>query len=44
MLLHVRKVLSSDELKRARKILSGAPWGDGRLTAGEQSAPAKNNQ
>lgn len=44
MLLHVREVLSPDELRRAREILRNAPWQDGRLTAGEQSAKAKNNE
>lgn len=43
MLLHVPEVLSPEELLRAREILSRAPWEDGRLTAGEQSAVAKNN-
>ncbi|MBB3181381.1 Fe2+-dependent dioxygenase [Variovorax sp. Sphag1AA] len=44
MLLHVREVLTRDEVAQARKILAGAPWEDGRLTAGEQSARAKNNE
>lgn len=44
MLLHVREVLTRDEVAHARKILAGAPWEDGRLTAGEQSARAKNNE
>ena len=44
MLLQIRKVLSSEELVQAREILRTAPWEDGRLTAGEQSAQAKNNQ
>ncbi|MEJ8814433.1 Fe2+-dependent dioxygenase [Variovorax ureilyticus] len=44
MLLHVREVLTRDEVAQARKILTGAPWEDGRLTAGEQSARAKNNE
>jgi len=44
MLLHVRNVLTPEELRQARKLLAGAPWGDGRMTAGEQSAQAKNNQ
>jgi PKHD-type hydroxylase len=44
MLLHIREVLAPDELRRAREILAGAPWQDGRLTAGEQSAQAKNNE
>ena len=29
---------------RARALLTGATWGDGRVTAGVQSAQAKNNQ
>ena len=44
MLLHIRNVLSPDELGRANHILKNAPWQDGRLTAGEQSAQAKNNE
>lgn len=44
MLLHVREVLDADEVAQARRILAAAPWEDGRLTAGEQSAQAKNNQ
>ncbi|MBV8035465.1 Fe2+-dependent dioxygenase [Roseateles sp.] len=44
MLLHVPQVLTPDELRRARAILAKAPWGDGRMTAGSQSAVAKNNQ
>jgi PKHD-type hydroxylase len=44
MLLHVREVLNADELCEARAILARAAWGDGRVTAGVQSAQAKNNQ
>ena len=44
MLLHVRHVLTADELGRARRTLAGAPWADGRATAGVQSAQAKNNE
>lgn len=44
MLLSVPGVLGHDELLEARRILADAPWGDGRMTAGEQSALAKNNQ
>ena len=44
MLLHVREVLSAEELREARAILARAPWGDGRVTAGVQSAQAKNNE
>ena len=31
-------------MAQARAILAAAPWEDGRLTAGEQSAHAKNNE
>lgn len=44
MLVHVRDVLTPDELRQARQILQAAPWGDGKRTAGAQSAQAKNNQ
>ena len=44
MLLHIPAVLRPDEVLQAQAILAQAPWGDGRITAGEQSAQAKNNQ
>lgn len=44
MLLHIKGVLGRDELKAARAILDRAPWGDGRVTAGVQSALTKNNE
>ncbi|MEO7336249.1 MAG: Fe2+-dependent dioxygenase [Caldimonas sp.] len=44
MLLHVRNVLTPDELAGMRATLDVAAWGDGRATAGVQSAQAKNNQ
>jgi PKHD-type hydroxylase len=44
MLLHIREVLTPAELREARTVLESAPWGDGRATAGVQSAQAKNNQ
>ena len=44
MLLHVKEVLNADELREARAILARATWGDGRVTAGVQSAQAKNNE
>src|SRR5215510_6001441 len=44
MLLHVREVLTRDEVAQANAILAAAPWEDGRLTAGTQSAQAKNNE
>jgi len=43
MLLHVRAVLTPAEVAQANAILAKAPWEDGRLTAGTQSAQAKNN-
>ena len=43
MLLAVRNVLNAEALREARAILARAPWGDGRMTAGQQSAVAKNN-
>lgn len=44
MLLQIRQVLSPAELRSARAILDGAAWGDGRVTAGAQSALAKKNE
>jgi PKHD-type hydroxylase len=44
MLLHVRQVLTAEELASARAMLAAAPWGDGRATAGVQSAQMKNNE
>ena len=44
MLLHVRQVLTPEELGAIRKTLAAVPWGDGRVTAGAQSAQAKNNE
>lgn len=43
MLLHVPDVLSDEELSACRKALADAPWADGRITAGHQSARAKHN-
>jgi predicted 2-oxoglutarate/Fe(II)-dependent dioxygenase YbiX len=44
MLLRVREVLAAGDVHAAREILAGAAWGDGKVTAGVQSAPARNNQ
>lgn len=44
MLHHIQQVLTPDEVRTAREILARAPWGDGRVTAGVQSAMAKNNE
>jgi len=43
MLLHIPRVLSSGELAQCRERLAKAAWGDGRVTAGFQSAKAKDN-
>ena len=43
MLLHIPEVLSADEVAHFRARLDAAAWGDGRQTAGYQSAQAKDN-
>lgn len=43
MLIEIPAVLDRNDLARAREILAGADWGDGRATAGSQSALVKNN-
>lgn len=42
-MLHVPKVLDATQVADFRKRLAGAGWTDGRITAGYQSARAKNN-
>ena len=44
MLLAIPEVLSEEQVRRARQILDSAEWVDGKVTAGHQSALAKNNQ
>jgi PKHD-type hydroxylase len=44
MLLALSQVLTADELAQARQLLDDAPWSDGRVTAGVQSAQAKQNE
>ena len=44
MLLHLRQVLTPEELGQARQWLDQADWIDGRTTAGAQAVQAKNNQ
>ena len=43
MLLPIPEVLNAGELGRAWRLLDGAEWVDGRVTAGHQSARAKDN-
>jgi len=43
MLLHLKNVLSKDEVRRAREVLARAPWVDGRTSSGPQAVQAKNN-
>jgi PKHD-type hydroxylase len=43
MLLQIPDVLTREEVTRCREVLEQAEWIDGRVTAGHQSARAKNN-
>lgn len=43
MLLHIPRVLNSEELAQMRQILSSAIWTDGKVTAGTQSEQVKRN-
>jgi PKHD-type hydroxylase len=43
MLLQVPDVLTADQVASCRKTLEAAEWIDGRITAGHQSARAKDN-
>lgn len=46
MLLHLKSILTADELHRARTLLldAQAPWIDGRSSAGAQAVTQKRNQ
>jgi PKHD-type hydroxylase len=44
MLLQIPDVLTPAQVKQAREMLDAAEWVDGRITAGHQSARAKDNQ
>lgn len=45
MLLHLKKILTPEELARARALLGAdAPWVDGRGSAGAQAVARKNNE
>ncbi len=43
MIVRVPALLSTEQLSAARALLADAPWGDGRATAGYQSARVKEN-
>lgn len=44
MLLNIPNVLSPEQVAAARRLLESAEWVDGKVTAGYQSARAKDNQ
>ncbi len=44
MLLPIRQVLTEAQLGRCRELIDRATWVDGRVTAGHQSALAKDNR
>lgn len=43
MLLQIPNVLSLEQVRTFRELLSEADWADGKITAGHQSAKAKHN-
>ena len=43
MLLTIPDVLNAAQVNRSREILNAAEWMDGKVTAGHQSARAKDN-
>jgi PKHD-type hydroxylase len=43
MLIQIPNVLTADQVAHGRRLLDGAEWVDGRVTAGHQSAQAKDN-
>ena len=43
MLITIPNVLDATQIAHARKLLAEADWVDGRVTAGHQSAQAKDN-
>jgi PKHD-type hydroxylase len=43
MLISVPEVLSAEQVAQARQVLDQAEWVDGKVTAGHQSAKAKDN-
>ena len=43
MLIRIPDVLTADQVTHARQVLDKAEWVDGKVTAGHQSANAKDN-
>ena len=43
MLITIPEVLTAEQVAQARQLLDGAEWVDGKVTAGYQSARAKDN-
>ena len=43
MLLAIPELLNAEQVAHARQLLQAADWVDGRVTAGHQSAQAKDN-
>jgi PKHD-type hydroxylase len=43
MIVHIPNVLAPEQVARCREVMLRAAWVDGRVTAGHQSAQAKNN-
>jgi PKHD-type hydroxylase len=43
MLLRLPQVLNAEELKQLQALMQQAPWADGKITAGTQSAQVKRN-
>ena len=43
-MLHLPQILDAEEIRQARALLDGAPWADGRASAGRQAAQVKNNE
>lgn len=44
MILNIPDIFSAEQVKEVRGILDGAEWVDGKVTAGYQSARAKDNR
>ena len=44
MILNLPDTLTPGEVRQAQAILATAPWGDGRVGAGEQAKQVKNNE